>query len=451
MKHFFRIGPCVLGAIAIVALVAASLALHAGGGPKKIRVIYSNDTLGYLEPCGCGGHWEGGLARRATLLAQLTKENPNTVIVESGNVVEIAAKLDTVTSLLKKLNYDAVGIGDSDMRAAPEEFFSATAKNGLTVIDSSPDARKSTVPYLIKVVDGVKVGILSFGWQSPVGNRDEYTLRKALYSTYREVRGKCDVLIVLNQSNLIDRDWVERNGARLGAPDIVVGGIARMGVSIDEVVGKTHIVPTGIQGKHIGVVDIELLPGGEISVSVKKTEVAGSIVADEAITKIIKGTPGARSEPTNPAVSPSLPAREVIVSAPSGKPYYPSALCKACHLREYLDWEKSDHARAVETLVSANRAVPECIQCHSEMYRRLQRFTDAAGKSGGVECASCHMDSLPHGMERKNTTVRSKVDPAVCLNCHNNERSPDYNKDTYFPQVIHPLKGQAESTIRRPE
>ena len=41
--------------------------------PKKIRLIYSNDTYGYLEPCGCGGVNEGGLARRATLIARFVK------------------------------------------------------------------------------------------------------------------------------------------------------------------------------------------------------------------------------------------------------------------------------------------------------------------------------------------------------------------------------------------
>jgi len=446
VKHFFRMRPYAFGAIVTVALVVASLAIHAGGQSKAIRIIYTNDTLGYLEPCGCGGHWEGGLARRATLLAELTKQNPNTVIVESGNIVDLANKLDGATSILKRLNYDAIGIGDTDMRVAPEEFFTASAKNGLTVIDSSLDARKSTVPYVIKIVDGVRVGIVSFGWQPPLGNRDEYTLRKALYSAYREVRGKSDILIVLNQSKLIDRDWIERNGARLGAPDIVVGGIARSGISVDEVVGKTHIVPTSVQGKHLGVVDIEVLPGGELTISVKKTEVAGSVVPDKAVEELVKKVPGSRGfvgqqdfpkEPT--------PVPDPRVGSGTGKPYYPPTLCRACHLKEYQDWAGSKHARAIETLVAANRAVPECLPCHSEMYRRLQRFTTSTEKVGGVECASCHIDSLPHGMERKNTTTRAKVDPTMCLTCHTKDRSPDYNQGSYFPKITHAAKGNSET------
>ncbi len=40
-----------LAALAIGA-IGTSIGLNAGDVPKKIRVIYSNDTLGYLEPCG---------------------------------------------------------------------------------------------------------------------------------------------------------------------------------------------------------------------------------------------------------------------------------------------------------------------------------------------------------------------------------------------------------------
>ena len=36
----------------VIGVIAASLGLNAGVAPKRIRVIYTNDTLGYLEPCG---------------------------------------------------------------------------------------------------------------------------------------------------------------------------------------------------------------------------------------------------------------------------------------------------------------------------------------------------------------------------------------------------------------
>ena len=38
--------------IGLCAIVAMSVGTDAGEKPVKLRVIYSNDMLGYVEPCG---------------------------------------------------------------------------------------------------------------------------------------------------------------------------------------------------------------------------------------------------------------------------------------------------------------------------------------------------------------------------------------------------------------
>lgn len=42
----------IVGLALVVAFAAASMRIQAGETTKKVRLIYSNDTLGYLEPCG---------------------------------------------------------------------------------------------------------------------------------------------------------------------------------------------------------------------------------------------------------------------------------------------------------------------------------------------------------------------------------------------------------------
>jgi predicted CXXCH cytochrome family protein len=60
-----------------------------------------------------------------------------------------------------------------------------------------------------------------------------------------------------------------------------------------------------------------------------------------------------------------------------------------------------------------------------------------ANALGGVDCSTCHHEALPHGMERKDITRKTKVSPKLCLNCHTKERSPDYDEEMYFPMVTH--------------
>src|SRR2546430_2641337 len=48
--------------------------LPAAGVGKKLAVVISGDTAGWLMPCGCTTNQSGGLLRRGTYLAGLAKE-----------------------------------------------------------------------------------------------------------------------------------------------------------------------------------------------------------------------------------------------------------------------------------------------------------------------------------------------------------------------------------------
>ncbi|MGC8861970.1 MAG: multiheme c-type cytochrome [Armatimonadota bacterium] len=367
----------------------------------------------------------------------MTSENRNTVIVESGNLSNMPDRVGLIASVLKGLGYDAVGVGETDVRTCGEEFFKKTAENKLTVLDAAPQAHPSTVPYLIKNVGGVRVGIISFGFVPPSPDRNVYTLRKALYGAYKTAREQSDILIVLDQANLVDKEWVERNENRLGVPDVVIGGAMRQYPEQGQVIGRTRIVPTSIQGKHVGVVDVELSPGREPVFTVQKIPLEQDVAEDAAIAARVKEFMSRIAQP--PTYTPPQPGgpgqKSTVVGA--RKPYYHPQLCASCHLKEYQDWETTKHAHAVATLSKEQRLIPECLKCHSEMYRTLERISNVPEEAAGVECATCHIGSLPHGLERKNVTTRVKVDPKICLECHDKQWSPNYDEKTYMSRISH--------------
>ncbi|MGQ9456049.1 MAG: multiheme c-type cytochrome [Armatimonadota bacterium] len=440
-------GRQVLSTCLVAALVAILLvSTVANQTPRKIRVIYTNDTLGYLESCGCGGVRSGGLARRAVLISQLKQENPHCVILESGNLANTPDKLGLITSVLATLGYDAVGVGETDVRTCGEEFYKKAAQAKLTVIDPSPNAPKTAVPYIVKNVDGVRVGVVSFGfWLNP-SEVDDFEAMKAFYSAYSEARRKSDILIVLDQKNIATREWIETNEKRFGAPDIVIGGMMRRTLQHEDVVGRTRIVPTSIQGRELGVVDIETAPGQLPTYSVRKIPIDDKIAEDVAIKKRVEEFMG--KIPQIPTYTPTGSRNEVgpQITKSQGPAYYPPLLCKGCHAAEYEQWAGTKHAKAVETLTSQNRAIPECLKCHSEMFRRLQRLTLTSGTPAGVDCMTCHAGSLPHGIERRESSVRVKVDTKICVECHDKEWSPNYNEKIYLPKITHGPKKDAPST-----
>ncbi|MCX8053544.1 MAG: cytochrome c family protein, partial [Armatimonadetes bacterium] len=125
-------------------------------------------------------------------------------------------------------------------------------------------------------------------------------------------------------------------------------------------------------------------------------------------------------------------------------------MCISCHPKEYEDWAKTKHAQAVATLNREQRMIPECLKCHSELYRRLNRVSNSFDQPGGVECATCHFGSLPHGVERKNVTTRVKVDPKICTECHTKQWSPNYEEKSYMARVSH-LGVKSSESVSMPE
>lgn len=340
-----------------------------------------------------------------------------------------------ILSLLRDMQYDAVGVGENEISLG-RQFYEEAEKSKLTILDAAPDAPETAVPYVVKDLGGVRVGIFSFGAQRQNEGTNEYERRKALYGSYAAVRQKADILVVLDQGNVVSSEWLEGIGKRLGAPDVVVSGNQKTGLGQPEVIGKTYICPTSIQGKSVGVVDVEFVRGSDPRIAWSRVELDDKIAEDENVKAKIDAVirPGAgASAQVQPPVSQPVP----IPTAPGGKPYYSPGLCKACHAKEYEDWASTKHAAAVKTLMDANRMVPECLPCHSEQYRRIKTVSINPDGIGGIECATCHMDALPHGMERKDSPARTRVNAMGCLECHTKERSAGYDEQVYFPKVSH--------------
>lgn len=364
------------------------------------------------------------------------------MLVESGNIVDVPNKLPFVTSVLAALKYDAIGVGETDARACGQTFYDEAAKKSLTVLNAAPDAGKPAAPHTVKVLDGVRVGIFAFNPQiNATAGSSDYDRRKALYVAYKQARDASDVLVVLDQGNVVNKDWLERNAPRLGAPDVVIGGLARAILAKPEIIGKTHIVQTSSQGKSVGVVDIEISEGHDPVLASRMIAVDDKVKEDQQVAaqvnEFVMQLKNLQPAPAPPPVA-NVPDQG---SDSPNKPYYSMQSCRTCHSKIYDSWANSRHAHAIQTLADRDRMIPECLTCHSEMFRRLQRATVANDKIGGVECATCHMQALPHGMERRSVAVKTKVDVQTCLVCHTKDRSPKFEQKSYYAKVAH---GDAE-------
>jgi predicted CXXCH cytochrome family protein len=312
------------------------------------------------------------------------------------------------------------------------------------VLDASPAAKQTSLPHVIKNVNGVKVGIVSFGAMppDPTGARNEYEVRKSLYRAYKSARAEADVLVVLDQANMVNKEWIERNAARLGSPDIVIGGITNTAMAKERVIGRTHIVPTSPQAKSLGVVDVEV-SGGEIKMASRLLALDEAVAEDEAVAKVANAVMGTTTAMPSPSVmAPVGKDNQPIVA------YAPPETCKTCHAKQYGDWAKTNHARAIKTLTAKVQATPECLGCHSEKFRRTQQAGVPQGDVGGVDCGSCHYEALPHGAERAKVVAKTTVSPKMCVTCHTKEWSPNFDEKSYMTKVTHSAARVAKTAAK---
>ncbi|HPP75438.1 MAG TPA: multiheme c-type cytochrome [Armatimonadota bacterium] len=401
--------------------------------PKRITLIYTNDTLGTLQPCGCGGRNTGGLPRRATYIQKVLSENPNAIIVESGdlafavNPAQPTAQIEAVADAFKYMNYTAVGVGPIDIRMG-EHFYKVLKQKGIPVINIDTVETEGAIPYMIKEISGVRVGIAAFG-AVPPDRRNDLELLKKRYQAFSDARKQSDILILLDQGNIATDEWLQENRNRLGSPDIIVGGCNRIGLNEPKWVGQTMIVPTSTMGEYVGRVDI-VIDNDKKKMTYSRTLIDPVIEPNPDVDKIVQDYVKSQSVQTQ---------TQTQASTNQALPYYPYQTCVGCHPAAYEHWKTTRHSKALSTLLQKEKAIPDCLPCHSDMYRLTKRITVSADQTGGVECMACHANVLPHGAEYKKKGDTEAI-KAACLECHTKERSANFEPTTAYERIRHASK-----------
>ena len=370
-------------------------------------------------------------------------------------------------SVLKGMGYSAVGIGRSESGPALDRYLDAAKAAGVKVVQVDTKDRDGVVPYVIKDIGGVRMGVISFGYVPSESNNFE--LQKRRYAAYKEAREKSDILVLMNAGDVVDDDLLQRLTARWGGPDVVIGGTYTSTVyGSAKVVGKTYVLPSTPQTKYLGVLNIVLEPGKDPKMDYSQGTMEEAVVQDPTTRKAMDAyiaEEKARVEAMNKAVNdlvktsstPSKSTGAATPPEPQPQPqpqpaqgstgpllsgvYYDSKSCVSCHQSEYDSWQTTKHAHAVTTLIDKGRDIPSCLECHSERYRQTNAYLPSSDTSKqGVECASCHSRVLPHGADGISKDFEgAKIDLDTCRVCHTKEQSPDFESKSksYWEKAGH--------------
>ena len=147
-----------------------------GKQQRHITILHTNDTHSQIEPFKPNhprNPNQGGVARRAAIIAQIRTENKNTLLLDAGDIFQGTPYFNYFGGalefkLMSMLKYDVATIGNHDFDNAIDglykqlpnakfDFVSANYNFENTVLDTH------VKPYRIIVKEGIKIGIFGLG------------------------------------------------------------------------------------------------------------------------------------------------------------------------------------------------------------------------------------------------------------------------------------------------
>ncbi|WP_194768551.1 bifunctional metallophosphatase/5'-nucleotidase [Tamlana sp. I1] len=143
---------------------------------KKITIIHTNDVHSHIDPFPPDDPRNaniGGVARRASLIEAIRKENPNTLLLDAGDIFQGTPYFnyyggELEFKLMSKLKYDVATIGNHDFDNGIEGLYSQLPHANFDFISANYDFTNTamdthTKPYKIFLKDGIKIGVFGLG------------------------------------------------------------------------------------------------------------------------------------------------------------------------------------------------------------------------------------------------------------------------------------------------
>lgn len=187
---------------------------------KHITILHTNDTHSHIDPFESTHPKNpnmGGVARRAALVEQIRRENPNTLLLDAGDIFQGTPYFnyyggELELKLMSMMKYDASTLGNHEFDNGLEGFLAPLPHANFDFINSNYDFSNTILDgyikkYKIFEVDGIKIGIFGLGVElSGLVSKANYKETKYLdpieitqdMTRFLKSEKKCDLIICLS-------------------------------------------------------------------------------------------------------------------------------------------------------------------------------------------------------------------------------------------------------------
>ena len=456
-------------------------------------LVLTGEQHGYFEPCGCTAGQMGGMARRADLVKKLKAAGWTVRGIDLGGLVrrttrQAQIKFETTLNALRDLHYVAVGLGPEDLRLQPDFLLTQDLP------DDSPDALHfvsanllfygspdfgTPVPWRVISVGMVRIGVTGVMTEQtvrrvvPEGAGSDITwsdpepaLRKALEAFDEQ---QVDVRILLSHGSVEESRQFASEFPAFDAVLTAQGFGDPNPREAPEQIGRTLLLQVGHKGKYTGVLGVWTGPDRpELRFRLVPLE-RGDFEDDPSMVDHMR-------DYQQRLFDERIALTDGVTGHPSGARFIGEASCRKCHEASCEIWQASHHAHAFESLNPVHRREgferlngvdrshdPECLSCHvtgwdpQEYIRYRSGFINAdlaetpqeqalESLLAGNQCENCHGPASRHlelieegelDLARQEVAITLEQGKQACYRCHDSDNSPDFDFETYWPDIEH--------------
>jgi 5'-nucleotidase len=141
-----------------------------------ITILHTNDTHSQIDPLPSNDRAypdKGGVARRATLVKRIRKENPNTLLIDAGDAFQGTPyfnfyKGEVEYKAMTAIGYDVGTLGNHEFDNGVEALAAALKFAKFDLVSANYDVRGTALegrikPYVIRDVAGIRIGLFGLG------------------------------------------------------------------------------------------------------------------------------------------------------------------------------------------------------------------------------------------------------------------------------------------------
>jgi 5'-nucleotidase len=144
-------------------------------GETLITILHTNDMHSQIDPLPANDRYagKGGIARRATLVKRIRKEQPNTLLIDAGDCFQGTPYFNLYKGVVEykamsAVGYDVVTLGNHDFDNGIESLAEAMKSATFEFVSANYDVTGTAIanrvkPYVVREVGGVRIGIFGLG------------------------------------------------------------------------------------------------------------------------------------------------------------------------------------------------------------------------------------------------------------------------------------------------